>query len=102
MDFDFDARTEELRAQLLDFMDAHVYPAEPVFEEQAAALENQWDRPPVIDVLKAEARRRGLWNLFLPDQRFGRGTHQPPVRTARRDHRVEPDDRARGHQLRGA
>jgi acyl-CoA dehydrogenase len=73
MDFDFDARTEELRAQLLDFMDTHVYPAEPVFEEQAAALENQWDRPPVIDVLKAEARRRGLWNLFLPDQRFGAG-----------------------------
>jgi acyl-CoA dehydrogenase len=73
MDFDFDARTEELRGQLLDFMDAHVYPAEPVFEEQVAALENQWDRPPVIDVLKAEARRRGLWNLFLPDQRFGAG-----------------------------
>jgi acyl-CoA dehydrogenase len=73
MDFDFDARTEELRGQLLDFMDAHVYPAERVFEEQVAALENQWDRPPVIDVLKAEARRRGLWNLFLPDQRFGAG-----------------------------
>ncbi len=73
MDFDFDAKTEELRLQLLDFMEAHVYPAEPVFEEQVAALENQWDRPPVIDVLKAEARRRGLWNLFLPDQRFGAG-----------------------------
>jgi acyl-CoA dehydrogenase len=73
MDFDFDARTEELRGRLLDFMDTHVYPAEPVFEEQFAALENQWDRPPVIDVLKAEARSRGLWNLFLPDQRFGAG-----------------------------
>jgi acyl-CoA dehydrogenase len=73
MDFDFDARTEELRGRLLDFMDTHVYPAEPVFEEQFTALENQWDRPPVIDVLKAEARSRGLWNLFLPDQRFGAG-----------------------------
>ena len=28
MDFGFDARTEELRARLLAFMDAHVYPAE--------------------------------------------------------------------------
>ncbi|HEX4754735.1 MAG TPA: acyl-CoA dehydrogenase family protein [Candidatus Dormibacteraeota bacterium] len=73
MDFDFDARTEELRGRLLDFMDAHVYPAEAVFEEQVGALENPWDRPPVIDVLKAEARGRGLWNLFLPDQRFGAG-----------------------------
>jgi acyl-CoA dehydrogenase len=73
VDFEFDARTTELRGRLLDFMDAHVYPAEPVFEEQAAALENPWDRPPVIDELKAEARRRGLWNLFLPDPKFGAG-----------------------------
>jgi acyl-CoA dehydrogenase len=73
MDFEFDARTEELRGQLLDFMDAHVYPAEPVFEEQFGALQNPWDRPPVMDTLKAEARRRGLWNLFLPDERFGAG-----------------------------
>ncbi len=73
MDFEFDARTNELRGRLLEFMDAHVYPAEPVFEEQVAALENPWDRPPVIDELKVEARRRGLWNLFLPDPKFGAG-----------------------------
>ena len=30
MDFAFDARTEELRARLLAFMDKHVYPAEEV------------------------------------------------------------------------
>ncbi|HEY7925842.1 MAG TPA: acyl-CoA dehydrogenase family protein [Candidatus Dormibacteraeota bacterium] len=73
MDFEFDAKTEELRSRLLDFMDAHIYPAEPVFEEQVGAQENPWDRPPVIDTLKAEARRRGLWNLFLPDHKFGAG-----------------------------
>ncbi len=42
MDFAFDARTEELRAELLDFMDEHVYPAEPVFDEQVAALDDPW------------------------------------------------------------
>ncbi|MBJ7608482.1 MAG: acyl-CoA dehydrogenase family protein [Candidatus Dormibacteraeota bacterium] len=73
MDFAFDSRTEELRAQLLDFMTSHVYPAERVVEEQHAALSNQWDRPPVMDELKAEARRRGLWNLFLPNHAFGAG-----------------------------
>jgi acyl-CoA dehydrogenase len=73
MDFEFDAKTEELRSRLLDFMDAHIYPAEPVFEEQVGTQENPWDRPPVIDTLKAEARRRGLWNLFLPDHKFGAG-----------------------------
>lgn len=38
MDFTFDARTEELRARLLAFMDEYVYPAEAVAEEQRAAL----------------------------------------------------------------
>ncbi|MFF4157721.1 acyl-CoA dehydrogenase family protein [Streptomyces sp. NPDC001678] len=73
MDFAFDARTEELRARLLAFMDEHVYPAETVAEEQRAALASPWDVPPVVEELKAEARRRGLWNLFLPDEEYGAG-----------------------------
>ena len=39
MDFGFDARTEELRATMLAFMDEVVHPAEAVFEEQLAELE---------------------------------------------------------------
>ncbi|ARZ70914.1 acyl-CoA dehydrogenase [Streptomyces albireticuli] len=73
MDFAFDARTEELRGRLLAFMDEHVYPAEAVAEEQRAALTSPWDTPPVVEELKAEARRRGLWNLFLPDREYGAG-----------------------------
>src|SRR5262249_7088457 len=73
MDFAFDARTAELHDKLHDFMDQLVYPAEPVFEEQVAALDNPWTRPPVIEDLKRAARERGLWNLFLPDERFGAG-----------------------------
>ena len=68
MDFRYDARTDELREQLLAFMDSHVYPAERVFADQvaqAAAAGQIWQRPAVIDELKAEARSRGLWNLFL-------------------------------------
>lgn len=38
MDFAFDARTEELRAKLLAFMDDHVLPAETVAHEQRAQL----------------------------------------------------------------
>ncbi|MET9345722.1 acyl-CoA dehydrogenase family protein [Streptomyces termitum] len=73
MDFAYDARTEELRGKLLAFMDAHVYPAEAVAEEQRAALASPWDEPPVVAELKAEARRQGLWNLFLPDEEYGAG-----------------------------
>ncbi|MFF5362401.1 acyl-CoA dehydrogenase family protein [Streptomyces scabiei] len=73
MDFAFDARTEELRARLLAFMDAYVYPAEAVAEEQRARLSSPWDTPAVVEELKAEARRQGLWNLFLPDSEYGAG-----------------------------
>jgi acyl-CoA dehydrogenase len=72
MDFRYDERTEELRGRLLDFMDSHVYPAEPVLEEQLAAGTG-WDTPPVLGELTAAARERGLWNLFLPDTRYGAG-----------------------------
>ncbi|MFJ7988232.1 acyl-CoA dehydrogenase family protein [Streptomyces sp. NPDC096351] len=73
MDFAYDARTEDLRARLLAFMDEHVYPAEAVAEEQRARLASPWDTPRVVEELKAEARRQGLWNLFLPDAEYGAG-----------------------------
>ena len=76
MEFAFDARTDDLRGQLLSFMDAHVYPAERVFAEQvadAAAQGRTWERPPVIDELKKQARAVGLWNLFLAHHPEGAG-----------------------------
>ncbi|MER5945946.1 acyl-CoA dehydrogenase family protein [Streptomyces sp. NPDC001904] len=73
MDFAFDARTEELRGKLLAFMDEHVHPAEAVAAEQRAALGSPWETPAVVEDLKAEARRQGLWNLFLPDAEHGAG-----------------------------
>ncbi|MBO1331895.1 acyl-CoA dehydrogenase family protein [Streptomyces sp. VRA16 Mangrove soil] len=73
MDFAFDARTEELRGKLLAFMDEHVHPAEAVAAEQRAALDSPWETPAVVEELKAEARRQGLWNLFLPDAEHGAG-----------------------------
>ncbi|MFB7408833.1 MULTISPECIES: acyl-CoA dehydrogenase family protein [unclassified Streptomyces] len=73
MDFAYDARTEELRGKLLAFMDEHVYPAERTAEEQRALLASPWDTPRVVEELKAEAKRQGLWNLFLPDAEYGAG-----------------------------
>ncbi|MER6914665.1 acyl-CoA dehydrogenase family protein [Streptomyces sp. NPDC000594] len=73
MDFAYDARTEELRERLLAFMDERVHPAEEIAEEQRQRLASPWDTPRVVAELKAEARRRGLWNLFLPDPEYGAG-----------------------------
>ena len=66
MDFAFDDRTEQLRGELLSFMDEFVYPAETVAAAQFAEAGNPWARLPVMEELKAEARKRGLWNMFLP------------------------------------
>ncbi|MGW2873450.1 acyl-CoA dehydrogenase family protein [Kitasatospora sp. NPDC001225] len=69
MDFAYDARTEELREQLLAFMDEHVYPAEPVLAAQLAdPARDRWAVPPVVADLQAAARKQKLWNLFLPGE----------------------------------
>ncbi|GAA0608274.1 acyl-CoA dehydrogenase family protein [Streptomyces crystallinus] len=73
MDFAFDARTQELRAKLLTFMEQYVYPAETTAHEQRLLLKSPWDTPAVVEELKAEARSQGLWNLFLPDAEHGAG-----------------------------
>jgi acyl-CoA dehydrogenase len=73
VDFKPSARTEELQEQLEAFMDEHVYPAESVFQQQYLASGDIFFHPPVMEELKVEARKLGLWNLFLPDERFGAG-----------------------------
>ncbi|WP_419993665.1 acyl-CoA dehydrogenase family protein [Streptomyces boninensis] len=73
MDFAYDARTEELRKQLLAFMDEHVYPNEEVAVRQRAEAADPWKKTPILAELQEEARKRGLWNLFLPDERYGAG-----------------------------
>ncbi|HST48778.1 acyl-CoA dehydrogenase family protein [Jatrophihabitans sp.] len=76
MDFQHSERSRALQAELAGFLDSHVYPAEAVFavQEQAnRAAGRPFATPAVLAELKAEARRRGLWNLFLPDSRFGAG-----------------------------
>ncbi|WP_046470730.1 acyl-CoA dehydrogenase family protein [Allosalinactinospora lopnorensis] len=68
MDFEISSTAREYLANLNEFMDGHVYPAEPVYDQQRAdAGRDDHTLPPVMEELKAEARRRGLWNLFLPD-----------------------------------
>lgn len=73
MDFALSPRAQELQAELLAFMDSHIYPAEPVYASQMEASGEPSFHPPIVEELKAEARSRGLWNLFLPDEEWGSG-----------------------------
>src|SRR5262245_59176526 len=73
MEFEYSKRTKEYLEQLGDFMNKHVYPNEKTFQDQLASQSNRWQVPPIMEELKAKARERALWNLFLPDSQRGAG-----------------------------
>src|SRR5919107_4124255 len=65
MDFTLSAKAEDVSGRMWDFMREQVFPAEPVYEEwRAARGHDDHAHPPVLEELKVEARKRGLWNLF--------------------------------------
>jgi acyl-CoA dehydrogenase len=71
--FEMSDRTKKYQADLLEFMESHIYPAEPVYEQQMREAGDPHFQPPIVEELKAEARRRGLWNLFHPHPEWGPG-----------------------------
>jgi len=73
MEFEYSKKTKMYMEQLTDFMNKHVYAAEPVFAEQLDQGPTRWQIPPIMEELKAKARERGLWNLFLPESERGAG-----------------------------
>src|SRR5579885_2344154 len=76
MEFRHSERSLAMQERVRDFLETFVYPAEHAFEAQVAANRaagTPFHTPEVIGELKREARAAGLWNLFLPDERFGAG-----------------------------
>jgi acyl-CoA dehydrogenase len=73
MDFTLSTRCREYQERLLAFMDSHIYPNESVYEEELCAAGDPHAQPPVMEQLKKEAQRRGLWNLFHPHKAWGPG-----------------------------
>ncbi len=64
MDFSYNAKQLEWIEKVRNFMNEEVRPAVQTYEAQLA--ENPWQLPAVAEELKAKARAKGLWNLFLP------------------------------------
>ena len=68
MGFELSARAEDLNERLKVFMDEHIYPRERDFEEFTTDQNNLWQYPDWYQGLKDEAKKQGLWNLFLPQE----------------------------------
>lgn len=66
MDFQHSERSLEYQGKLTEFMDECIYPAEAVYEQQMRESGDPHHFPAILDDLKAEAKKRGLWNLFHP------------------------------------
>uniref|UniRef100_A0A8B9XRJ8 Acyl-CoA dehydrogenase family member 10 n=1 Tax=Bos mutus grunniens TaxID=30521 RepID=A0A8B9XRJ8_BOSMU len=58
-------RVRELYQKLKEFMERHVYPAEPELQRHQVSAE-RWTPSPLVEDLKEKAKAEGLWNLFLP------------------------------------
>ncbi|MBV1930909.1 MAG: acyl-CoA dehydrogenase family protein [Porticoccaceae bacterium] len=72
MNFEYSDKVRELQLRVQDFMDRIVYPNEERFYQE---LEDggRWCVPPVMEEMKALAKKEGLWNLFLPESERGAG-----------------------------
>lgn len=81
MDFQLSERATKYREAVRDFMQQHLFPFESEYRAQLAqgcAKDSwrEWQVPQRIAELKALAREKGLWNLFLPDAELAPGlTH---------------------------
>ena len=73
MDFSLSDSALALQSRLSALMDEAVYPAEAAYFDQVESATNRWESPPVMEELKGRARAAGLWNLFLPESRYGAG-----------------------------
>ncbi|MGA9172621.1 MAG: acyl-CoA dehydrogenase, partial [Thermoactinomyces sp.] len=73
MNFEFSEEVKRLQSKLELFMETVVYPNEKVYEDQLNSQTTRWKSPPIMEEMKAKARKEGLWNLFLPDHEYGAG-----------------------------
>jgi acyl-CoA dehydrogenase len=76
MDFSHSDKVRDLQERITQFMDEHVYPAEPLYHkelEQNRKAGNPWQVTKVVEDLKGKAKAAGLWNLFLPHSEHGAG-----------------------------
>jgi len=69
VDFAPSAVADDYTKRMRAFLDDRILQAEASYEAFRAERRGtaaEWELPPVVEELKAEARAQGLWNLFLP------------------------------------
>ncbi|HYQ78742.1 MAG TPA: acyl-CoA dehydrogenase family protein, partial [Solirubrobacterales bacterium] len=74
MDFKPSPEVAALRERVLDFMEDEIYPQErEIMEALDAEVAPGVPYPQNLTAVREKAEGEGLWNLFMPDERFGPG-----------------------------
>src|SRR5687767_8081433 len=75
MDFDHSERAQKYIRRVEAFLKDRILPNEQTYYDQLGGSPDfrQWKIPPIMEDLKAEAKKEGLWNLFLPETEYGAG-----------------------------
>ena len=75
MDFAHSERARQVMEQVERFVRERVVPNEQTYLDQLEHTDDwrRWRIPSILEELKAEAKSLGLWNLFLPDEKYGAG-----------------------------
>jgi len=66
------AKVQDLQKRLNSFMEEHIYPNEERYYKESNEG-GPWAVQPVVEELKVKAKAIGLWNLFLPESKYGSG-----------------------------
>jgi acyl-CoA dehydrogenase len=64
------AKAVEIGERVKAFLEEHIVPAEHTYHQQLNEGPDRWTVPPIMNELKAKAKKAGLWNLFLPKKHF--------------------------------
>jgi len=78
MHFAHSQKTQDYIARVKEFMRVHVEPVEKQIYNEIHEINpdgnwQNWTVHPLIEKLKGLAKEQGLWNLFLPDDKLGKG-----------------------------
>src|SRR5436305_9017385 len=64
------AKAVEIGDRVKAFLEEHIIPAEHTYHQQLDEGGDRWTSPPIMEELKANARKAGLWNMFLPKKHY--------------------------------
>jgi len=61
-------KSQQLLSKLSQFMSEHIYPNEIRYAQALHNAPSRFAPLPLMDELKAKAKKAGLWNLFIPEE----------------------------------